>query len=480
MKIIHQQAGKSLAAGLFLVAALCWTHRAAAQITGDTLIEVEVQHGYDRPAGTAELPNGAWECSNPHVQLTSPLSDNVGLSVDAGITTGAIYLSYQKPHANGSYETVGLLIKILPLLQGPDVAYPGESRTYTVQDYNGHTGCSYLWFISPSSVCTTCGPTGTSTQLVTIPTSGTPSGITASCTVSGCVPSMVTNAIVTQIILHDPSISGPHSIGCDAGVPPASYTFTADYQPGSNYYKWIVPSYLTPVAGGGAGDNYVTVVENAIHTGTGGITLQTFNDAGLSSSVRSNIVGWSVKVCCVSHVTIASDINAPDVDKQQAAMDITASNTVNAGASAMYHAGGTVKLVTGFHAMPGSYFHGYIQPCDGSYNIAVHDSDEPAEDAAQPEDYAVDLPVNEGTRAPAATLQVFPNPTNGIFRVKTSLSAGLPDRIVVRDAMGTPLQTIDRPQGYETTIDLGEHGSGVYFITVSYATTVLNGKIVKN
>jgi len=481
MKIKYQQAGRSLAAGFLLVMALFLTHRAEAQITGDTLIAVKTWHFYDRPQGTADLPNGQWQCGNPHVQLSNPFNDNVVLYVDEGITTGSVYLSYQKPTSSGLYITIGKVIKILPLLRGPAVAYPGESPVYTVYDYNGHTGCSYLWTISPGSVCTTCGPSGTSTQITTIPTSSTPAGITASCTISGCISSMVTNTVVTDIILHNPKITGPHSIGCESGVPPASYTFYSDYQPGSNYYKWTVPSYLTIVSGGGAGDNYVTVVENAIHHGPGGITLQTFNDSGLSSSVRSGIVSWAVEVCCVSSLMISTNVNAPSVDQQQSALEIVAYNTIAAGAGAMYHAGGTVKLTTGFHAEAGSYFHGYIRPCDGSFSIAVNDEDEISGEEMQLEEYAIDLPVNdEIVREPEAELRVFPNPTNGIFRVKTSFNGGLPDQIVVRDAMGTLLQTIDHPQSFETTIDLGEHSAGVYFIGVSYATTVLNGKIVKN
>ena len=71
--------------------------------------------------------------------------------------------------------------------------------------------------------------------------------------------------------------------------------------------------------------------------------------------------------CCPEHVVIAPDVPAFGVDHQEAEFTITAFNTVNASAEAVYHAGDEVLLLDDFDALNGSEFRAYIEGCSGIF-----------------------------------------------------------------------------------------------------------------
>jgi len=373
-------------------------------------------------------------------------------------------------------------ISILPHISVPKI-YPGEVATVSILDNCNHIGCTYNWSASTTTQpigCTGCGvTTSPSITLYANPLAALPEYVQVSCIMSNCSGGLSQYAPETKIAelaLRNPVINGTHSIGCVATTPTPTYTITASHPMGTNVYQWSVPTFLTVLAGGGLYDNYVTIVENSI--GQGDILLQT--RAAPQSAIVSEVVHFPIQVCCLAHATATTNVNAPNIDKNQAALDIVASNVIAPGAQAMYHAGGTVDLVNGFRATAGSYFHGYIKECDGSYQIVANDQDET--EAVQEAFTETTTGQTTGAleTASPAVLTVVPNPTNGLFRVLAPRELGVPQQITVYDALGGVIKVVDEPVSLETTIDLGEQQQGVYLISVSYEQTFLNGRILKN
>jgi len=75
------------------------------------------------------------------------------------------------------------------------------------------------------------------------------------------------------------------------------------------------------------------------------------------------------------------------------------------------------------------------------------------------------------------SLSVFPNPTNGLFVVKTTGESI--EKIRVIDAAGRIVQSIDNTQKLEeVNVDLTNFGEGVYSVEIEVGTTVLHERII--
>jgi hypothetical protein len=57
-------------------------------------------------------------------------------------------------------------------------------------------------------------------------------------------------------------------------------------------------------------------------------------------------------------------------------------------------------------------------------------------------------------------IAVFPNPNNGVFTVQSSLS----QTVVLTDALGHLIQTVELTSGQAQQLELKELNSGVYFL----------------
>ena len=99
------------------------------------------------------------------------LNSSVGTGVIAGSfdvyvkrtytgCTFVITLSYHAYDSSGNpiggTLTENKTVTVLPSIVLPNI-YPGENINIPIQDNCGHSGCSYLWNISPASLCPTCG-----------------------------------------------------------------------------------------------------------------------------------------------------------------------------------------------------------------------------------------------------------------------------------------------------------------------------------
>jgi hypothetical protein len=72
--------------------------------------------------------------------------------------------------------------------------------------------------------------------------------------------------------------------------------------------------------------------------------------------------------CCFNRKYLSWNVQQSNTDNQEASDTIIAVNTIYNGGNARYHAGTIVKLIPGFVAQNGSYFHAYMEGCSGVFS----------------------------------------------------------------------------------------------------------------
>lgn len=115
--------------------------------------------------------------------------------------------------------------------------------------------------------------------------------------------------------------------------------------------------------------------------------------------------------CCPTDLTITANVNNGNVDHQEAENTITALNTVNSGAEAVYHAGDEVLLMDDFTAISGSEFRAYIEGCTGSFVKSTNGNSDVTSNTSE-------------TLSPSLmeALTLYPNPMRDKFTIDLSQS----------------------------------------------------------
>ncbi|GLU55840.1 hypothetical protein Dfri01_53010 [Dyadobacter frigoris] len=171
---------------------------------------------------------------------------------------------------------------------------------------------------------------------------------------------------------------------------------------------------------------------------------------------------------CVVNRNIASSVNTISVDHQQASSTILATNTVNTGAEAVYHAGDQVLMTDGFTAVNGSVYRAYIEACSDDYAARKGAVERPVVT------YNIPTPDKEITLTDDA---VYPNPGNGIFNVKV---AGLHEGTVrVINLNGNEFFNKKFKDQQELNIDIKNETPGMYIIRVVSGSKVYTKTIMK-
>lgn len=172
---------------------------------------------------------------------------------------------------------------------------------------------------------------------------------------------------------------------------------------------------------------------------------------------------------CANDLTITANVNSPFADNQQASNTIVASNTINSGASAIYHATNSVLLTPSFVALSGATVHIYNAGCTGTFlartseinvsqdNVTVADSSE---------------------RNEIKKIKVFPNPTYGIFKITTADSKE--GTVVVSDLYGATIFKSDFKDQNEVEINIQDKPKGIYIVKVISDKHIYTNKIIKN
>jgi hypothetical protein len=80
------------------------------------------------------------------------------------------------------------------------------------------------------------------------------------------------------------------------------------------------------------------------------------------------------------------------------------------------------------------------------------------------------------------SIQVYPNPSKGIFSLRAELTQPTAITLQVYDLTGKVIRQTEVPAGTtksETAIDLSEHTSGVYLLKVTAGASVMTQKLIK-
>lgn len=209
----------------------------------------------------------------------------------------------------------------------------------------------------------------------------------------------------------------------------------------------------------------------AIGTFALGTNTYTANDDSANVGPDAIFEGCIPSPPCVEYLTITADVASPDVDGQMANIDIVASNTVNSGATALYHAQREVKLISDFDGLFGSTGHFYIQGC----------TDEPYTERAAPEENIPGRGMRAADLIPAdkingALLSVFPNPANDELNIIASQALksvrllSLDGKIVLESKAGES----------KHRISLSKLSKGVYILNAEFTNGEISShKIIK-
>ncbi|MEM7084558.1 MAG: 3-coathanger stack domain-containing protein [Bacteroidota bacterium] len=228
----------------------------------------------------------------------------------------------------------------------------------------------------------------------------------------------------------------------------------------------FTPAPIAGLAGGYMGD-YLGISAN------GGLVYPVWTD-NRSGTALTYTSPYNL-ASCVNNLVITADVLSGQIDNQEALNTITASNTVNSGGQAVYHAGDEVLLVTDFDALNGSVFRAYIEACTGSFVSAP----ESISKIAKPR---LNEYFKEDTSATALT--IYPNPTRDIFNIELE-NATLSDFNVEIYSMSRGLMysnTFEKQDIQSFQVDIAKFPEGVYIVKLVNLVTneMFTGKIMKD
>lgn len=183
--------------------------------------------------------------------------------------------------------------------------------------------------------------------------------------------------------------------------------------------------------------------------------------ANLGSNIPNNAIG------CIPSLVVTGNVTAPNTDTRQAGNTITATNTINSGATGIYHAGAEVVLKSGFNAVAGSNFRAYIEGCSGLFV------------ARQPATVADEHFEEDKIRTVSENgANVAPNPSNGIFKIY--IEKQTQGTIEISDLYGfIVLQTKFKNEN-EFQINMQDSPKGIYIVRIILTDRTYTQKIIKN
>lgn len=167
--------------------------------------------------------------------------------------------------------------------------------------------------------------------------------------------------------------------------------------------------------------------------------------------------------------------NAPIV--HVASSSITASNTIQSGASAVYSAPTSIRLEQGFRAQSGSNFRINFGGCSSYVSNSR---------LASPESNIEinNLTNSEPTAFNRKNVKIFPNPFTEYFTIEFELEEDSEVTLIISDAKGNEISRIFDKSRLKKGINHSNFGksdlsSGLYFYSIATNRSILYGKIIK-
>lgn len=171
--------------------------------------------------------------------------------------------------------------------------------------------------------------------------------------------------------------------------------------------------------------------------------------------------GACLSSCCVADLIITANVTAPNANYKQAQNTITATNTIDNGATGIYHAGSQLAFQNGFYAATGCDFRAYVEGCTDQFVIRSR----------------TPYPYPDATSS-YENLILAPNPTTGVFSVNLKEAAS--GIVQIFDIRGTLVYKKAFNSEARVEVDLQDKPQGVYIVKVFTDKANMVGKITKN
>ncbi|NDI99794.1 T9SS type A sorting domain-containing protein [Flavobacterium sp. LaA7.5] len=178
---------------------------------------------------------------------------------------------------------------------------------------------------------------------------------------------------------------------------------------------------------------------------------------------------------CLDDLVITTDVASPTNDSQQANETITAYNTVNDGATAIYHAGTEVLLLEDFESLYGSTGHYYIEGCTDVFEARPAPVQETAQQTQG--DNTIDLVEKH----PGSNFKIYPNPAQNELNIITDAGVSITKMSLYSIDGKLILQAMPNDSNKKYIVDISSVSKGIYVMSVETNDgKVTSVKVVKN
>jgi bacillolysin len=207
----------------------------------------------------------------------------------------------------------------------------------------------------------------------------------------------------------------------------------------------------------------VYLTSSSDYTITRNLSIQAANDLfGVNSPEAISVENaWCAvglgscipNISCLPNLTITTNVTSGS-DTKQASLSINALNTINSGATGIYHAGEEVLLSNGFTSNNSSIFRAYIEGCSNNYVAKQSQGNDITKNESTYESKKITL-FDQG-------LIISPNPTSGKIIVKHESDI---QQLKLYNSFGQLLKEYNPNSEKNTEIDLTYYPSGLYILS---------------
>ncbi len=202
--------------------------------------------------------------------------------------------------------------------------------------------------------------------------------------------------------------------------------------------------------------------QNSFSTSTLSGTYLNLNSISISPNSLPQLI-LALPPACPSTLVINTNVTT-GIDKKQALTSIEATNVINNGAGAIYHAP-IVLLKPNFNAKAGANAHIYPVGCSNTF-------------IARQSQTVSNIENQEATiRVKKEIITISPNPNNGIFKININeVSEGT---IIVTDLYGFTVFKTEFKNQNEFEMNLQDNPKGIYIVKVVSGDQTYTSKIIK-
>jgi bacillolysin len=246
------------------------------------------------------------------------------------------------------------------------------------------------------------------------------------------------------------------ALGRDKAIDIAWVTLTTKLTPNSDYNNCRALSILATEQLYGVNSNEVAQVTNAWYA------------VGVGSKFAGVITTQNITVNSQYDIHHNTAVSLQNITVNNGPLYVT-SNT-------------EIELLPNININQNSVADLYITPYDCSLGARFSNTNGGSKNTASDNNTdLVNSKINNNLQNQKETaFNVQPNPNNGTFKLTLNNNNELPKTIVIRDALGKEVKTIQNPTEYEYNFNLNELSGGLYIINGFYTDKTISTRFIKN